>query len=105
MTPQLLNYLRADNAFRQIALYVHPDGKATYLFERVGDASRMVRAGVKALGGTHADRRQRTFGGEFEHEVAQPVEPTQNVFQGAPGALVTDDRRCGPGQGAKDRRP
>ena len=70
MTPQLLNYLRADNAFRQIALYVHPDGKATYLFERVGDASRMVRAGVKALGGTHADRRQRTFGGEFEHEVA-----------------------------------
>ena len=40
MTPQLLNYLRADNAFRQIALYVHPDGKATYLFERVGDASR-----------------------------------------------------------------
>jgi hypothetical protein len=40
MTPQLLNYLRADSAFKQIALFAHPDGKATYLFERAGDATR-----------------------------------------------------------------
>jgi hypothetical protein len=40
MTPQLLNYLRADSAFRQIALFADPDGKATYLFERAGDATR-----------------------------------------------------------------
>jgi hypothetical protein len=37
MTPQLLNYLRADAAFRQIVLFTHPDGKGTYLFERVSE--------------------------------------------------------------------
>jgi hypothetical protein len=40
MTPQLLNYLRADAAFRQIVLFTHPDGKGTYLFERVSDPTQ-----------------------------------------------------------------
>ena len=40
MTPQLLNYLRADATFRQIVLFTHPDGKGTYLFERVGETTQ-----------------------------------------------------------------
>jgi phosphoglycerol transferase len=40
LTPQLLNYVREGSGFRQITVFTHSDGKATYLFERVGDASR-----------------------------------------------------------------
>ena len=39
-TPQLLNYLRVDAAFRQIVLFTHPDGKGTYLFERVSETTQ-----------------------------------------------------------------